>query len=120
MKAIFSGRFDPPHPGHIAQIIRQAREYEHVNVVVLDYPTRSFPVGYVCEIFSEILSDRNVSVYSNKTHFGEINIEEIKEIGGDIWLGGNLKVLRHMERIGFPSQYIPRVFEYEASKYERL
>ena len=38
--AIFSGRFDPPHIGHVLTKIKIAKEYEFLIVPILDYPDR--------------------------------------------------------------------------------
>ena len=118
MKALFSGRFDPPHPGHIAQILRLNKECEKVLVLVLDYPERYFPIEYVLKVFRECLPDE-VEVNTNSTHFGEITREEWSNYQTYVWAGGNLQVLRHLESMNIPVKYVERAFEYSASKYER-
>jgi cytidyltransferase-like protein len=120
VRVIFSGRFDPPHPGHIAQIIRLCRKFEDVVVVTLDYEGRTFPINYVDRVFVECLEKYPVEFLYNTTHFGEITKEELDVYRGDIYAGGNLKVLRHIESLGMKVTYIERAFDYEASKYERL
>lgn len=118
MKALFSGRFDPVHPGHIAQVLRIIAKYDSVKIIILDYPNRRFPVGYIWDVFRECLPYKNVEITTNFTHFGELTKEEWDRYNCDIWVGGNLKVQRHLETLSIPCSYLPRAFDYEASKYD--
>lgn len=119
MIALFSGRFDPPHPGHIIQVLRLLKKYNKVILVILDSKERFFPISYCVPIFKEIFLDKNVEVESNLTHFGEITKEELGMFNFDVYVSGNLKVLRHIETLGRDVEYIERAYDYAASKYSR-
>ena len=120
IRVLFSGRFDPPHPGHIAQIIRLAKQYRHVVVVMLDYPERDYPIDYCLKVFQECLQDWPVEIITNKTHFAKITKEDWESYLCNVYAGGNLQVLRHIEKLGISVTYIERAFNYSASKYERV
>ncbi len=119
MKILFSGRFDPPHPGHIAQIMR-LEEKGRVVVVILDYPERDYPIAYVIEIFKEILKKHNVEIKANNDHFGEITREQLDKFDCDLYAAGNLKVLKHIENIGFPVIYCERAYQYSSRNIKRV
>ena len=120
MTVLFSGRFDPPHPGHIAQIIRLEKQYGRVKIVLLDYPERDYPVEYCVTIFNELLSKYNVEIVVNKTHFAQITLEELNQYNCDLYAAGNLKVLRHIEKLGFPVVYCERSYNYSSRNIERV
>jgi phosphopantetheine adenylyltransferase len=112
---LFSGRFDPPTPSHIVQILRLLKRYQKVLVVMLDYPKRRFPLRYCLDLFNETFENRPVEIITNTKHFGKISAEEITKYSFDVYAAGNLQVLRHIESLGFPVIYIERAFAYTAS-----
>jgi cytidyltransferase-like protein len=117
---IFSGRFDPPHLGHIATINKLAEEFSTVVVVVLDYGSRRFPISYCMEVLWETVREQNkILVKANKTHFGEVTEAELLSFGCSHYASGNLSVLRHIELVTNKVKvtYTNRTFDYEASKY---
>ncbi len=118
---LFSGRLNPPTPAHVCTIIRLAKRFKAVKVVMLNYKEREFPIDYcfqpLREIFDEM--DHDVEFITNTIHFGNITRQELDEFKCDIYAAGNLKVLRHVESLGFPVVYIERSFEYHASDYKR-
>lgn len=117
LSVLFSGRFDPPHPGHILQILKLAKKWKKVKVVVLDYPERRFPIVYVMSVFQEIIDSESVEFFRNNIHFGEITEEEFKKFECDLYVGGNLTVLRHIEKMGIPCEYLPRALEFSSRHY---
>jgi len=122
IRVLFSGRFDPPHPGHIASVLRLLNkpEVRSVTLVILDYPERDYPIVYCEKVFSECLKTHPVEIKVNKTHFGKLTHTEWKSFDCDVYAGGNLKVLRHIEKLGISVTYTERAFDYSASKYERI
>jgi len=116
MKCLFSGRFDPPHPGHIASIQKLLHKFEKVVVMMLDYPERRFPLSFCCRVIEKCVCNENMSVQVNKTHFGKLTEKEWNSHNCDIYAGGNLKVLDHIEKLGILVYYIDRSFPYAASK----
>lgn len=116
--ALFSGKFDPPHPGHFASICELGKKFGAVRVVLLDYPNRRYPVEYCIRVFKETFDCVNFPVYFhvNKTHFAEVTKEELDQFKPyHIYVAGNLKVLRHIESLGVPTYYQHRKFDYQAS-----
>ena len=127
--ALFSGRFDPVHLGHILTIGKLLQKYKKVIVCILDYPGREFcDIGLVKEIFKNFVKlwaydTRRVRVASNTTHFAYIELSEIKDICGQAWcdidnvvyVGGNELVNKHIKELGFPVEYYERSYFYNAS-----
>ena len=54
--AVFSGKFSPPHTGHILSILKIAKEYDCIIVPILDYPHRFVEAEIVKNIFDTICS----------------------------------------------------------------
>lgn len=123
LRAITSGRFDPPHLGHYLTIDKIAKEFPDLKVFVLDYPGRRFPVSYIKEIFEELFEGTNVKIIINKIHFGKIEKWQIERFDKmykspfDIYCGGNLVVLRHLEEMGVKTKYFDREYQFAASEY---
>lgn len=115
----FSGRFDPPHPGHIASIIRLEKEYGRVDVIILDHAERRHPVQYTVQILTELLEKYNVKIHSNRIHFGELNDKEWLLYNCDYYASGNMDVLLHMEKLGIKCVYVDRAYDYSASNYKK-
>jgi len=113
---LFSGRFDPPHCGHIASVKRLLKKCQKVIVVLLDYEERRYPVCYCVDVLEEVFEGFPVEVLVNNVHFGEITKEQLKEFNFDAYCSGNLSVLRHIEKLGFDAIYWDRAYMYEASK----
>ena len=129
--ALFSGKFDPVHLGHILTGGKLLQKYKKVIVCILDYPGREFcDIGLVKEIFKTFVKlwahdSRRIEIVSNKTHFAYIELSEIKEICDRLWcsvnindvvyVGGNIEVNKHIKELGFPVEYIYRSYFYNAT-----
>lgn len=111
---LFSGRFNPNHLSHVCSIIRLAKTFKKVIVVILDYDEREWPVVYTKQRFVEIFSEMpslEVDIRVNNKHFGQITKVELEVFQPfDYYAAGNLKVLRHMERIGVPCIFVERAY----------
>jgi len=117
---LFSGRFDPPHIGHLCTIIKLAQKYGVVKVPILDHPERRFPVIYCKKMIEDVLNKTKLDVkFSvNNIHFGRITKEEIDKYKPfDLYISGNLAVLRHVETIGIPCEYVDTAYQFKASSY---
>lgn len=112
---LLSGRLDPPHPGHIIQILRLLKRFQKVLVVILDHPKRRFPITYSVDVLSEIFENKPVEIITNTKHFGKISAKELSSFKFDVYAAGNLQVLRHIEKLGVKVIYIERAFAYTAS-----
>lgn len=118
-----SGRFDRPHPGHIITIQRLMRRYDHVIIVILDYPQQRFPIAQRLETLVNALSGSkgNLEIIINYIHFGKITREQLRELPEfDVYGSGNEEVLKHMSNLLGENKtiYIPRYPGYSASKEE--
>lgn len=117
---VFSGRFDPLHPGHIATMMRLSKKYDIVKMVILNHPERSYPASYIKQVCDEIFEGTNVRICINKTHFAELTLEEWNYFGGSVYAAGNLQVLKHIESLGIECIYVDRAYDFSASHYKRL
>jgi cytidyltransferase-like protein len=125
--AIFSGRFDPPHIGHIMTILKLAERFGKVVVVVLEYKEReSCDAAGAKQVFDCVFnaimgrSVRNkVDVVVNKIHFGKITFSEydlfLRNIGAcynhTVYLSGNKEVLENMVMQQIKCEFVPRSSE---------
>ena len=122
--AIFSGRFDPLHIGHILTIIEIAKKYDHVFVPILNYSNRFIEVEIILKIFKRIFEHMDnlffkVTLIVNEIHFGKITSKEYKTLIKSIncenddvtYLSGNFEVLDHMNKIGIKNRYFKRTMD---------
>ena len=124
---LFSGRFDPPHCGHVATIMKLSEMFEKVVVPVLDHEGQSMPVDDRVEIL-DACTAKNVVVFSNNTHYARISRDEIEDEwygsfpdGGDdeeydIYASGNEECIENMKKLGYAVLYIPRSFNYSGTE----
>lgn len=115
--ALFSGRFDRPHVGHIISLQRLAQKYALVKVLILDYPEQQFSVQYRGQMLKECLSmcKGTFEVVVNKEHFGKITNDEIDNYDFDVYCSGNQSCLSHIESLGYDVEFIERAYDYEAT-----
>ncbi|MBD3293847.1 MAG: adenylyltransferase/cytidyltransferase family protein [Armatimonadia bacterium] len=113
-RVLFSGRFDRPHCGHVATIVKLSKEFDQVVVVVLRYDGEHYPSHYRKDVLDWCVPD-NVLLMINDTHFAEITREEWETFGCDVYAGGNEEVNEHMRLIGVPVYHVDRSFGYAAS-----
>jgi nicotinamide mononucleotide adenylyltransferase len=126
--AIFSGRFDPPHLGHLHTILNIAKVYGRVLVVILDYPDREVcSADEARDIFNEIFdamfpdtTRSTIQVVINDIHFAAISFAEYDTLlrnngiclNHSIYLSGNTEVLENMKKVGIRCRYFARTDEY--------
>jgi len=119
--ALTSGRYDPPHLGHLCNILRifHSPGVDTLKVVILESDKRRYPISYCFVILFEILHSffPKIQLITNKIHFGEITKEELGKYEFDVYCGGNHKVLKHIENLGFKTAYFERAYDFSASKY---
>ena len=120
MVAIFSGRFDPLHTGHIITIVKLMKRFSRVILVVLDYPEReTFTAVETKEmldtIFGTLAPDR-VETITDIKHFGLITVAYYCELLNDlnlnlsetVYCSGNMEVIDHIKQLGIPWEFVPR------------
>lgn len=117
MICLTSGRFDPPHVGHVISLQLLGQRYEKVVVVILDHADQYYPVAYRLRVLEDVLTG-SIGAYDvlvNKTHFGEIDKKSLLEYNADVYVCGNLSVLKHIEGLGMPVEYQDRSYQYHAT-----
>jgi cytidyltransferase-like protein len=132
--AIFSGRFDPPHLGHVQTILKIAKRFSKVVVVILDYPERKVVNAMEAKDIFDYLFDMvfpetcrsKVDVVINNIHFGKIKFSEydcfLRNIGAcynhTVYLTGNFEVLVNMQEQQIKHEFIERSIDavYEGKK----
>jgi nicotinamide mononucleotide adenylyltransferase len=126
--AIFSGRFSPPHLGHLHTILNIAKIYGRVLVVILDYPDREVcSADEARDIFNGIFdamfpetTRSTIQVIINDIHFATIGFAQYDTLlrnnglclNHSIYLSGNQEVLENMKREGIKHRYFPRTDDY--------
>jgi cytidyltransferase-like protein len=120
--AVFSGRFDPPHIGHVISIQKLADMHDIVIVPILNYQERFISPesaqGVFVSVFEHLHTSSLVKFVINCTHFARITLLGfdilLKECGIDqsvnnvIYYAGNNEVLENMMRIGVRCEYLNR------------
>lgn len=132
--AIFSGRFSPPHLGHIVTIKNLFYKYDKVIVVILDYPERiGCSANVAQELFKKVFYTNksqleNVVFVQNDKHFGRITKLQLKMLlvnTGElfdemVYVGGNKEVNKHIESLKvIPVEYIPRTIIYNSTSLRK-
>lgn len=124
MTAVFSGRFDPVHIGHLATVLRLCKRFAKVVIVVLDYHERQIVDAKEAKhifdmmldlIFGEVARNK-VDVVICPIHFGKITYEQYElfllNIGADynstVYLTGNPEVLANFDRQQIRCEYVDR------------
>lgn len=126
--AIFSGRFDPPHLGHLHTILNIAKVYGRVLVVILDYPDREVcSADEARDIFNSIFdamlpetTRSTIQVVINDIHFASITFTQYDLLlrnnglclNHSIYLSGNPEVLANMKKEGIKNRYFARTDDY--------
>jgi cytidyltransferase-like protein len=125
--AVFSGRYDPPHLGHLITILSIAALFGRVIVVILDYEEReACTSGEAQKIFNSVFDmifpgglRSKVEVVIHDKHFGKITFAEydlfLRNIGvcynHCTYLSGNPEVLANMERQQIKHSAFPRSYD---------
>ena len=115
--ALFSGRYDRVHLGHIISLQRLAQKYAMVLVVILDYPEQQYSIKYRTQMLCECLSmcKGTFQVVVNKEHFGKITKEELEKFRFDVYCSGNHQCLKHIEDLGYEVEFVERAYDYQAT-----
>ena len=130
--AVLSGRFDPPHPGHVETTYRLIDEEkcDRVLIVVLDYPGRKACTAIEAkQRFDELFSEATIIVDTtiNEVHFAEITIPQYNEllrnngtdIGKAIYFSGNEAVIDHIKTLNIPHRFISRSGEWSGTEIRK-
>lgn len=108
MKAIFLGKFQPPHLGHIRTIVRLSSRYSSVIVGITQSEPAMMPFKDVKTILQEVLSAyKNIEVVliSGSIEGGTATLDSIKF---DVVVSGNNKVLNILKEQGYQTEFCER------------
>jgi len=123
---LFSGRFDPPHLGHIMTLQRLALEYDKVIVCILDYPQQFYPIKDRLETMATALSGclGTFVVVTNSVNFENITKEDVDTLPAfDVYGSGNTICYLRMNALGYKVVPVNRTPGYKASdsvKFQKL
>jgi hypothetical protein len=120
--AVFSGRFDPPHIGHIMSIHKLSTSNDIVIIPILDYCDRFISSESACEVFNSVFehyqSHSLIIFLINFIHFAKITAKEyddlLKQCGIDqgindvTYYAGNKEVLDNFNAMGINCVYLDR------------
>lgn len=100
-KAIFPGKFNPPHLGHAKTILSLMKEYDLTVCVTNDIPEN--PPFTPEEIANEI-AGLGVKTFI----FNGVLCEQEKDPWGELILSGNPMVIEWAKKVGAKYKFIPR------------
>lgn len=122
--AIFPGRFDPPHLGHIITIMRILPNYEKVIVAITDdnyggkkkrFMSARKREYILWQVFKNI--HKVDIVYAGKGFRIRKQFDDLPPF--DVVLSGNKAVIRNMHKHKIPTQYIERTRGYSGTKIRK-
>ncbi len=109
LKAIFLGKFQPPHLGHIRTILRIAKSYKKVIIGITKEKSKILEYDEIKNIFDEVFEQyQNIS-----TEIIEGTIEsetsDLSKYDFDIILSGNKKVISLLNKKRYKTEFYPRI-----------
>lgn len=119
--ALFPGRFQPPHIGHVLTIMRIYKEYEKIVVAVMDNPCkpRCMEPRKAKEILEAVFRYvSNIEVIGPVKAFTlRKSLEEFRDLPKfDVIVSGNKSANEYDRELGLNVIYTPRTPYYEGSK----
>lgn len=108
MKALFLGKFQPPHLGHIRTIFQLARSFEEVIVGVTQGEIKAIDYKESVKILREVTEPlKNVStvLLAGTIEDGTAKLDNLRF---DVVVSGNHKVLNLLAEQGYPVRFQPR------------
>lgn len=108
MKAIFLGKFQPPHLGHVRSILKIAREYSKVTVGITKGVTKAVEYEEVKGIFDEVFqANKNIEILLINGTI-EDSSANLDNLDFDVVISGNHKVLALLSAAGYATKFLPR------------
>lgn len=123
---LFSGRYDPPHLGHLLTFQRLATEYDKVIICILDYPRQFKPIRERLKTIEVALGGciGSFEVIVNSVNLEHATQEDMDTLPAFDCVGtGNQGVYFNMVKLGIPVVEIKRTPGYNASdsrKFQKL
>ena len=111
--AIFPGRFQPPHLGHVLTLMRIYPLYDEVIIAVSEY---TYGGGKTQVIHPEVAKKILEDVFQHLPKFqvvligkGFIKRTTFNDLPNfDVVVTGNLETIRKMEKLGIKTRYVER------------
>lgn len=108
MRAIFLGKFQPPHLGHVRTIIRLSKRFKNVIVGITQSEPAMMPFIEVKNILQEVLSGYpNIQIVLIAGSI-EGGTADIRDLPFDVIVSGNHKVLNILKNQGFNTEFCER------------
>ena len=107
--ALFLGRFQPPHVGHLITISTLAAKYDQLVVGLTECEPSVMPIENVISILQQLLPASNICFIKVKGSVeGGTAVIDCKF---DVCCSGNPAVLSIMENKGYKTEYTERAFD---------
>ena len=106
LTAVFIGKFQPPHIGHILTAKKLLSEYSSVIIGITDGLPNFIPVEKVISLFSDVLGDTNVSFKHIRGAVDEGTA--VFDFDFDVICSGNPEVLTLLKDQGIETRFIER------------
>jgi len=103
--ALFPGRFQPPHLGHIVTAMRLYKEYDKIIIAVTEAKPRCMTPKQTKAIFDEVFE--NIPKYKVIIIRGEEWMDNIPN-GIDVVITGNNHSIKRLEERKIPYHKVPR------------
>lgn len=107
--ALFLGRFQPPHVGHLLTISRLAQKYDRVIVGVTECEPSVMPVENVISILELLLQIGNITFI--KVRGSVEGGTAVIDCEFDVCCSGNPAVLSIMKGKGYEIEFVERAFD---------
>lgn len=108
MKALFLGKFQPPHLGHIRTIFKLAKSFDELIVGVTKGEVKAIEYAEAINIIREVtepLGNVSVLLLDGTVEGGTADLEGL---GFDVVISGNYKVLNLLAEQGYKVKFQPR------------
>jgi len=110
--AIFPGRFQPPHLGHVLTILNVAKKYDRVIVAVVDLPPSIMPPEESAAILKRVFEGRRKIrvIHAGTPLMLRLRYDDLPRF--DVVVTGNVRTAEAMYARGFKVDIMDETREY--------